>query len=116
MSIRYGYLAPVGDPPDPRNAGPLRQWLNRLNDVLVQVLQGKLNCTGTVTLNANVATTTLSDDRIGASSVILFTPMTASAAAATTNLYVSARGSKTATLSHANNAQTDRSFFYVVIG
>lgn len=80
------------------------------------LLAGKTNNTGSVTLTANATSTTLTDTRIGGSSIILFSPATANAATATANLYVSAVGDGTATLTHSNNAQTDRVFNYAVIG
>ncbi len=86
------------------------------------VQAGKLNCTGVVTLAPSQATTVLTDLRITLTSVILFMPVTANAAAAQAGLYVtdtlsgSAGAAGTAVLHHANNAQTDRTFRYVVIG
>jgi hypothetical protein len=88
-----------------------------------KILQtGKLNCTGVVVLQAGSATTTLTDPLITYTSTILFMPTTANAAAALAGLYVtdtlsgSGGAAGTATLRHANNAQTDREFRYVVIG
>lgn len=86
------------------------------------LLQGKLNAVTTVTLTANTTTTTITDARITSSSFIGFMPKTANAAAALANLYVSAQmGSNgtvagSATLTHANNAQTDRTFNVLIIG
>ena len=86
------------------------------------VLQGKMNAVSTVTLTANSATTTLTDDRITPKSYIGFMPTTANAAAALANLYVTNRISTNgttignATLNHANNAQVDRTFTIVIIG
>ncbi len=90
----------------------------KLADAINQVLQGKLLSTGTVTLTANQATTTLNDQRIGTDSYINFMPTTANAAAeqGAGGFYVSARDKETATLTHANNAQTDRTFVYLIIG
>lgn len=106
-----------GIPQDPPAEGNrLREWLRRLSVVLQSALQGKLNCVGSVTLTVNQATTTLADARIGPESAILFMPTTLNAAAGLTALYVSARGKETATLTHANNAQADRSYDYAVIG
>jgi len=81
-------------------------------------LQGKLLATGSVTLNANVAITVLSDQRIGTASCISFMPTTANAAAeiGAGGFYVTNRIKGEATLNHANNAQTDRDFTYCVIG
>ena len=78
------------------------------------VLQGKLNAVDTVTLTVSSATTTLLDSRIGPDSFIGFMPTTANAAAEA--LYVSSRGDQTATITHANNAQADRTFAFLVIG
>jgi len=43
-------------------------------------------------------------------------PTTANAAAAITSLFVTGRGKQTATINHANNSQTDKTFDYVVLG
>lgn len=80
------------------------------------VLAGKMNNTGTLTLTINVATTTLTYSRIGANSVILLMPTTANAAAALANIYFTAFLKGSCTVNHANNAQADRSFRFAVIG
>lgn len=96
----------------PPQGGDARQ----VAEVVNQMMDGKTNNTGTVTLRASQTTTTLNDLRIGVKSVILFMPTTANAAGALSGLYVSARGNQTATLTHASNAQTDKTFDYCVIG
>ena len=80
------------------------------------LLAGKLNCSGTVTLTAGATSTTLTDTRIGGSSVILFCPTTATAATATANLRVTAKADGSATLTHSNTADVDKTFDYAVIG
>jgi hypothetical protein len=87
----------------------------KIHDVVNNLLRGKTNNTGTITLNPNVATSTLGDVNIGGNSVILFMPTTANAKAEGSP-YVTARIKGTATLNHTNNAQADRSYGYVVIG
>lgn len=77
---------------------------------------GKMNNTGTLTVTANVATTTLTDPRIGANSTILLMATTANAAAALANVYFDTFVKGSCTVHHANNAQTDRIFKYAVIG
>jgi hypothetical protein len=86
--------------------------------VVNRVAQGKLNCTGSVVLAPGTATTSVSDARVTAASVILLMPTTANAAVELGNgtLFVSARDKSGFTLTHANNAQTDRSFDFAVIG
>lgn len=93
-------------------------WLGQARDVINNIMRGKLNCTGTVTLAAGAATTTLSDALIGGSSVVLLQPTTANAAAELGNgtLYFDVPGAGSVVINHANSAQTDRTFTYVVIG
>lgn len=79
-------------------------------------LGGKMNAVTQVTLTANSATTTLTDRRIGANTFIGFSPLTADAAAAQSGLYVSSQINGSATLTHANNAQADRTFNVLLIG
>lgn len=80
------------------------------------LIDGKANVTGTVTLTANSATTTVSDNKFESGMVPVFVPTTANAAAALGGMYVSARTQGGFTLTHANNAQTDKSFLYVRFG
>lgn len=85
-----------------------------------RVLQGSLNVTGQVTLTASAATTTITDPRLSVYSVVLFDPMTANAAAelAAGTMYAleATRLNGSWVLTHANNAQTDRKFRYIVLG
>lgn len=85
-----------------------------LAGAIINILRGKLNNTGSVTLTASSATTTLTDIRIGKDAVILFQPTTANAAAELATLYPGTPGDGTVTLNHANNAQTDRTFKYAI--
>lgn len=95
-------------------------WLRQISEVVNNILSGKLNNNGTVTLTANAATTTLSDTRIGANSVICLMPTTANAAAALTTTYFDtfafSSGLGTCTIHHTNNAQIDKTFIYTVTG
>lgn len=79
-------------------------------------LGGKLNAVMTLTLAANSPTTSVTDQRIGADTFFGFQPLTADAAAALSSLYVSSQANGVATLTHANNAQTDRTFNVLLIG
>lgn len=93
-------------------------------DVAVAVnsaLAGKINSVFTVTLTANVASTTINDPRVGADTVILLFPQTAHAATELGNgtLYIAPSGYTLKTsfvITHANNAQTDRTFGAVLLG
>lgn len=101
--------------PVPRSWHDVKDHLSRLSDAINNILRGKLNNGGTVTLTANSATTTLTDIRIGTESVILLQPTTANASTALANVYFGTPGNGTVTITHTNNAQTDRSFRYSVI-
>jgi hypothetical protein len=81
-----------------------------------ELFQGRSHAVGTVTLRANQTTTTVSSDTCGDESVILLSPTTANAAAALATTYVSAVTQGSFTLTHANNAQTDKTFGYVALG
>ncbi len=88
--------------------------------VIKGIMQGKTNNTGTVTLTANSATTTLTlaMGRLGQTTVLTLQPTTSNAAGALSGLYVSARNvpAGTMTLTHANTASVDRIFNYVLTG
>lgn len=88
--------------------------------VVNNILVGAMNNVGRFTLDANQASTALADENIRASSVVLFFPVTANAAAeigAGTMYYAdSSRVHGTLTVVHANNSQTDRDFVYVSVG
>lgn len=96
--------------PTPEQIG---QVVNRINS-------GKVNASIDVTLTANAASTTITDARLASTSILLFDPVTAHAATelAAGTLYVLAanRTNGSATITHANNAQTDRTFRVLIIG
>ena len=73
---------------------------------------------GTVTLTANAASTTITDARISYRSPVVLIPVTANAAAAVATTYYAntSRVNGSLVLTHANNAQTDRTFQYAVMG
>lgn len=81
-----------------------------------ELLKGRANNVGEVTLTENTTTTATTDTRIKQSMKIFLSPTTANAAAALTNVYVSDVADGSFTLTHANNAQTDRTFDYVIHG
>ncbi len=100
--------------------------LKKIILAIQQLAAGRSNAVGTVTLTANVATTTVSTANgaitqkglVAPGSTPIFTPKTANAAAEVGNgtMYVSAVGIDTFTITHANNAQTDRIFLYAIHG
>lgn len=99
---------------------PLNPELRRQYEVLQQMRSGKLECVGELTLTAGAASTVITDIRISPQSVIVWHPRTANAAAemAAGTMYITDAnmGSGTATVTHANNAQVDRTFRLAIIG
>lgn len=80
------------------------------------LFEGRRNTTGSFTLTANATSTTVTHSNFGAGSVPHWTATTANAAAALGTTYVSARANGSFVLTHANNAQTDRIFYYSIDG
>lgn len=81
-----------------------------------EMLKGRGNNVGEITLTANVTTTTIEDIRIKQTMTAVLIPRTANAAAAMTNVYISAVADGSITLTHANTATLDRTFDYVLHG
>jgi hypothetical protein len=97
---------------------PSETQLYRVVNAVRQLMQGRSNAAGTVTLAPGAASTTVSAPNCAPSAQVFLFPRTAHAAAelAAGGCYVSAVGSGTFTLTHANNAQADRTFSYVCFG
>ncbi|MEW6645375.1 MAG: hypothetical protein AB1586_33100 [Pseudomonadota bacterium] len=92
--------------------------LSRFALAIQQLGAGRTNAAGSVTLAANATTTTVSAPNCAAGSAVFLMPTTADAAAEFKNgsLFISAVANRSFTITHANNAQTDRTFFYVCLG
>ena len=84
-------------------------------EVVRGVMDGKTNNTGEITLTQSQTTTTLTDRRIGPTTVILLSPLNDKGADELTHLYVSARGQGTATLTHRSHG-FDMKYAYALIG
>lgn len=87
-----------------------------LVDALYQLVEGRHNAFGELTLTPNAGTTTVDHPNCSDDSVVLLSPRTANAAAAIATTYVSAVARGSFTLTHANNAQVDKTFDYSVAG
>jgi hypothetical protein len=81
-----------------------------------QLYAGRSNATGTVTLAAGATSTVVNPPNCAPQSAVFLFPKTANAAAALATTFINSVGKQSFTISHANNAQTDRSFFYVCLG
>jgi hypothetical protein len=83
---------------------------------LQQLAAGRSSATGSVTLAASATTTTVSAANCAPGSAVFLFPKTANAAAAIATTFINSVGKQSFTISHALNAQVDRSFFYVCLG
>ena len=95
-------------------------YARRLWDALHSLRLGKIECTGEITLRINQATTVLNRIGLSPQTVVTFDPKTANAATelygATMYVLTANRLNYAWTITHANNAQADRTFQYSAIG
>jgi len=86
----------------------------RIVRAIRELFEGRRNTTGTLTLTASTTSTIVKHLNFGTDSVPHLTPTTPNAAAEIGNgtIYVSARANGSFTLTHANNAQSDRIFLF----
>jgi hypothetical protein len=85
-------------------------------EIVNGIMDGKTNNTGTITLRSSNTTTTLTDARIGAESVIIMTPMSENAAKEFGSAFISARTNGSATITHKNTGHADLNYTYIVVG
>jgi hypothetical protein len=88
----------------------------KINRAIQQLEQGRLNVTGICTLAAGATTTIVKAANCGAASQVLLTARTANAAAASATTYVGAVANGSFSITHASNAQTDRTFGFACLG
>ncbi|MFA6134661.1 MAG: hypothetical protein WC869_11665 [Phycisphaerae bacterium] len=80
-----------------------------------QILDGRINSVGSVTLTASTTTTVIADPRAHVNSKVLLMPTSANAAAALATTWIAA-AARSVTVNHASATSTDRSFGYVLLG
>jgi len=97
---------------------PGEKDIRKVVNAVKELVEGRSNAVGTFTLTANAPSTTVDAMNCGAGSVPLLTPTTANAAAELGNgtLYVGTVSAGSFIVSHANNAQIDRTFKYAAFG
>lgn len=96
----------------PYQGGEPRQVAEIVNNLV----EGKMNCTGSITLNSTGTTTTLNNERIGYDSVIILMPRNANAAGETDHTYVSSKAVGSCVITHRNHGHSDCNWDYVIIG
>ena len=94
----------------------LKQWTREIAQTTSLANSGKINVTGTITLNVSSTTTTLNDPRILLNSFISYMPQTANAAASLGVIYTTVALNGTATIHHSSNTQADRTYTYIILG
>jgi hypothetical protein len=80
-----------------------------------RVEKNRTVASGTVTLAAGTTTTAVTNLAMARENHVFLTPQTANAAGALATTYVSTRGQRTFTLTHANTVTTDRTFSYIIV-
>lgn len=88
----------------------------RMVQAINELFQGRSNAAGVCTLTASATTTTVAAENCGDESKVFLMPTTVNAAAAVATTYITAVRNGSFTITHANNAQTDRTFSYAAIG
>lgn len=95
----------------PNEKDPINQ-----NNAIRQLMEGRSNAVGSVTLRASQTTTVVTAPVCGANSAVFLFPTTANAAAIVAATYVSSVASGTFTVTHTSNGNTDKTFFWVALG
>lgn len=103
----------AGNPPHLNENQPFR-----INGAIRELFEGRSNAVGEVTLTASAASTVVTAINCGSDSKIFLMPTTANAAAdfASGSLYVSDVSPGTFTITHPNDADSDKTFFWVALG
>jgi len=97
---------------------PAGASMRQIITAIRELIQGRNNATDSVTLTINTTTTIVSKTTLNSGGVPILVPRTANAAAEQANgtLFISAIAGGSFTITHANNAQTDRTFDYISLG
>lgn len=104
-------------PPAYGSPTEMAKWARSVHDATYPMRHGKFDCTKEVTLTANAASTTVMDYRLSPQTAVLAMPQTANASAeigAGTIYFAPTDGQ--CVITHANNAQVDRTFTLAFLG
>jgi ABC-type sulfate transport system permease component len=95
-----------------------QEMVRKIADAANSLGDGRSNATGTVTLTAAAASTAVTDRRVGTDSVIALMPTTANASGeiGAGTIYIATVTAGSFTITHANNAQADRTYSYSIQG
>jgi len=104
------------------NGNNIDEWTLKAKNAINNNLNGKLNSTGTFTLAASTVSTEVkfANGMVGQNTQILYFPLTANAATVwgAGTMFMSSRDTTNSVLglTHASDANTDKTFAYVLIG
>lgn len=84
-------------------------------EIVNNLVEGKSNNTGEFSTSTLNTSTTLTDERIGFNSVIVFMPKDSNSAAELTNIYFDTFTQGSCTVHHGNHA-TARNYRYIIVG
>lgn len=101
--------------PPLRFPGEPDEHRRKIAQVVREMLNGRMNNTGVLTLTPNATQTTVTDIRVLAAMAVLLTPRSASAAAEAATTWVDPRNGSFI-VNHADNAIDDREFVYAIFG
>ncbi len=110
-----GSLAPSANPGVPLNPED-PGWGIRIARVVNNLLIGKLNNTGTVTLGNGVVSTTVSDARCGPSSVVLLMATSSTGAVALDQWSIQTRTNGAFTITHISTSTANCTASYALFG
>lgn len=109
-------MTDVSTPVLPPRWTDIGEQIRKVVTAVNNILRGKTNNTGEVTLRVSQTTTTLTDIRIGINSVIQLMPMTANARTALANVYFDEPGDETVVINHSSSVNADQEFRYTITG
>ena len=98
-----------------RKLNPAGATPREVSEVVNGLMEGKSNNVGNFTTTLSSTSSTITDERIGYDSVILFTPMNDKAAFEMSSVYISALNKGSATIAHGSHTFACI-FKYIVVG
>ena len=95
---------------------PGERDIRRVVDAVIQLVMGRQNSVGDVTLRTGQTTTTVNFPNCSKDCRVFLEQRTANAAAARATTYISSISQGSFTITHENNAQADRTFSFTCLG
>jgi hypothetical protein len=111
-------ILPSYHPSVPLNSNDEKLHRRQIASTVNNMMQGHINCTLTITLNASATSTIVSDARIGATSAIIPAMATTldGATAIKNGIYVANIMTGSATINHVSNSAIDQTITLIIIG